>query len=163
MDEILHNPETWVAVAFVIAVSLMWWKGAGHVTAMLDARAAGIRADLEEAKRLRDEAQATLEDFRRRQAEALDTARDIAERAKAEAERLAADTRRDLEATIRRREELAHERIAQAEAAAVAEVRSVAVEVAIGAARRIIVESLDAQRSAKLIDDAIGALPSSLH
>ncbi|HLY57218.1 MAG TPA: F0F1 ATP synthase subunit B [Stellaceae bacterium] len=163
MDEALHNPETWVAVAFVIAVALMWWKGAGHVTAMLDARAAGIRADLEEAKRLRDEAQATLEDFKRRQAEALGTARDIAERAKMEAERLAADTRRDMEAAIRRREELAHDRIAQAEAAAVAEVRGVAVEVAIGAARRVIVESLDAQRGARLIDDAIGALPSSLH
>ena len=158
-----NDPESWVAVAFIIAVALMWWKGAGSVGRALDARAERIRAELDEARRLHDEAKATLAAFQQKQAEALETAKDIAERARVEAERLAAESRRELEALIKRREELARERIAQAEAAAVGEVRNIAVEVAISAAGRVIAGSLDAGRSSALIDEAIGAIPASLH
>jgi F-type H+-transporting ATPase subunit b len=163
MMEMLRDPELAVAVAFVIAVGLMWWKGAGAIGAMLDARAAKISFDLDEARRLRDEAVAALEEFRRRQDEAAATAKDIAQRAKAEADRLAAQAAVDLEASIQRREALARDRIKQAEIAAIAEVRAVAVEVAIAAATRIIADSLDPARGAALIDQSIANLPASLH
>jgi F-type H+-transporting ATPase subunit b len=163
MSEFLRDPEVWVAVAFVIAVGLIWWKGAGQIAAMLDARAARIKEDLDEARRLHDEAAETLAEYQKRQREALDDAKQIAERARHEAERLAAEAKRELEALIKRREELARDRIRQAEAAAISEVRAVAVDVAIGAARQVIAESLDSARATQLIDESIAALPASLH
>jgi F-type H+-transporting ATPase subunit b len=163
MSEILHNPEFWVAVSFVIGVGLIWWKGAGSVTKLLDDRSAKIAADLAEAERLRTEAERLLADYQRRRDEATQEAAAIAERSKADAERLAAKAARDLDAALARRETLAHERIAQAEAAAVAEVRQVAIDVAIAATRRIIVDGMDGQQSNRLIDEAIAELPKRLH
>jgi F-type H+-transporting ATPase subunit b len=163
MPEFLHDPEVWVAVAFVIAVGLIWWQGAGKIAGMLDARAAGIKADLDAARRLRDEAATLLAEYQQRQREALGVVKEIAARAVTDTERLAAESRRDLELALTRREAQARDRIAQAEAAAISEVRGVAVDVAIGAARRLIAESLDAERGGALIDDAIRALPPSLH
>jgi F-type H+-transporting ATPase subunit b len=163
MPEIVHDPEFWVAVAFVIAVSIMLWKGSASVAAMLDGRAAKIREDLAEAARLHDEAKKTLAEYQRRQREALDEAKQIAVRAKEEAEQLAAEAAQELEIALKRREQLAHERIAQAETAALAEVRGVAVDVAIAATRQLILQSLDQQSGAALIDDAIKVLPQKLH
>lgn len=161
--ELIHEPEFWVAVAFVIALSILFWKGRGIAASGLDARAAKIKSDLDEAAALRDQAKKTLEDYQRRQREALGEAKEIVVRAKAEAERLAAEAAKDLEESLKRREQLAHDRINQAEAAALAEVRGVAVDVAIAAARRLIQESLDLQRGSLLIDEAIRDLPALLH
>ena len=83
--------------------------------------------------------------------------------AKAEAERAAAQAARDLEAALKRRQALALEKIALAEAQALAEVRNTAVDVAVAAVRRIMAEDLDAARKGKLIDDAIAELPQRLH
>jgi len=163
MPEIVNDPEFWVAVAFVIAVSIMLWKGSASVAAMLDGRAAKIREDLAEAARLHDEAKKTLAEYQRRQREALDEAKLIAVRAKEEAEQLAAEAAQELEIALKRREQLAHDRIAQAETAALAEVRGVAVDVAIAATRQLILQSLDQQSGAALIDDAIKVLPQKLH
>jgi F-type H+-transporting ATPase subunit b len=163
MPEFVRDPEFWVAVAWVIAVGLIWWKGAGIIGAMLDGRAARIRDELDEAKRLHEEAARMLAEYQGRQREALNEAKLIAERARAEAERIAVDATRELEESLRRREDLAHERIAQAEAAAISEVRTLAVEVAIAAARRIIVQTLDAGQGSRLIDASIAQLPPSLH
>ncbi len=130
---------------------------------MLDDRAGKIRENLDEAARLHAEAKKTLAEYQRRQREALGEAKEIVIRAKAEAERLAAEATVELEASLKRREQQAHDRIAQAEAAALAEVRGVAVDVAIAAARQLIQQSLDQQRGAQLIDDAIRDLPARLH
>jgi F-type H+-transporting ATPase subunit b len=159
----LADPEFWVAVAFVIAVGLMWRHGASAVAKMLDGRADKIRQELDDATQLREEAERTLNEYQRRQREALNEAKGIAERARQEVERLAADSARQLENTIKRRAELAMERIGQAEAAAVAEVRSLAVDVAIGVARQVMKDSIGPLQGNVLIDSAIRDLPALLH
>jgi F-type H+-transporting ATPase subunit b len=118
---------------------------------------------LDEARRLREEAQLLLAEYQRKQRDALKEAEAVAAHAKAEAERLAEQGRRDLEAALDRRRLLAQEKIAQEEAKALAEIRAVAVDVAMAATRRILVQQLDPARGAALIDEAIAALPARLH
>ena len=113
--------------------------------------------------RLRDEAQEALAGYQKQQREAAAEAEAIIAHAKAEAERVAAQAARNLEETLERRRRLAEERIAQEEAKALAEIRAVTVDVAISAARQVIVAELDEQRGAALIDTAIAALPQQLH
>jgi F-type H+-transporting ATPase subunit b len=157
------HAETWVLVAFVIVVVFVWVKAKGTVTGALDARADRIRDRLDEARTLREEAQALLAEYEHKQKEALRTADDIVEHARAEADRMRRQAREDLEAAIARREKQAEERIAQAEAQAVREVRAEMVDVAIAAARRVIADRLDERRQAALIDAAIDDLPARLH
>jgi F-type H+-transporting ATPase subunit b len=163
IHDLIHDPEFWVAVAFVLAIVLVWRKAKAAMGDALDARAAKIRAELEEARRLREEAQAMLGDYQRKQRDALREAEEIIQRAREEAERLGQRASRDLEAAIQRRRQMAEERIQQAEAKAVAEIRGVAVDVAIAATRRILTQRLDGQRGGQLIDEAIQALPGKLH
>ena len=161
--EALSGPEFWVAVAFVIVVAGLAWKGAPVITAMLDGRAAKIKDELEEARRLREEAQQMLAEYQRKQRDALKDAEQIVAAARAEAERAAEQAVRDLEAAIERRERLAVEKIALAESKASAEVRNTAVDVAIAALRQLLAKELDAGRRSRLIDDAIAELPRRLH
>jgi F-type H+-transporting ATPase subunit b len=161
--ELFYDPEFWVLIAFVIAIALVWRKATAGISQSLDARAARIKAELDEAQRLREEAQQALATYQRKQRDALKEAEAIVNHARAEAERFGEQARRDLEAAIERRRRQAEDKIAQAEAKAVAEVRAAAVDVAMAAARRIIGQSVDAARGARLIDDAIHALPQRLH
>jgi len=163
MPEIFADPEFWVAVAFVIVVAGLAWQGTPVITKMLDDRADKIRGELNEAQRLREEAQRTLADYQRKQRDALREAEQIVALARAEAERAAAQAARDLDAALKRRQTLALEKIALEESKALAEVRNTAVDVALAAVRRIMAEDLDAQRKEKLIDDAIAELPQRLH
>ena len=129
---------------------------------MLDDRAAKVRSELDEAARLRQEAEAMLRDAETRRTEALREAQALIEGAKAEAERVAAAAGAEAEASARRREQMAMDRIAAAEKAAVDEVRLTAAEVATAAARQVIAEGLSADADARLIDHAIAQLPSAL-
>lgn len=158
-----ETPEFWVAVAFVIFIAgtgRTIWRGAAGA---LDRRAAAIKEELEEAQRLRADAQHLLADFQRKQRQAVQEAEGIVAHAEEEAERLRERAARNLEAMVARREQQAKDRIAQAEAQALADVRAAAVDAAIGAARRLIADSLDAKRAGALIDDAIKELPDKLH
>jgi F-type H+-transporting ATPase subunit b len=159
----LHDPEIWVLVAFLIVIALLARRISRMVTSSLDARAAAIRNELEEAQRLREEAQRMLAEYQRKQRDALQEAEQIIAHAKEEAERAGAQARKDLEAAIERRQRQAVEKIQQEEARALAEVRSQAVDIAMTAARRLIGEQLDARRGSALIDEAIAALPQRLH
>jgi F-type H+-transporting ATPase subunit b len=163
MMEFLHDPEFWVAIAFVVVVAGGGYKLAPAITKSLDERAARIKAELEEAQRLRDDAQRTLAEYQRKQRDALKEAQDIIAHAKAEAERIGNQAALDLEAALERRTRQAEEKIAQEEAKALADVRSAAVDVAIAAARQIIARQLDAKSGGALIDEAIAALPQQLH
>jgi F-type H+-transporting ATPase subunit b len=154
--------EFWVLVAVVLFIVGVWKPARRAITGMLDARATRIRDELDAARRLREEAQQLLDANRRREAEAATEAGAILAHAKAEAERIAAQAARDLEQTLERRQRLAEERIAQEQAKAVAEIRAVAVDVAISAARQVITAELDQTRGAALIDVAIDALPQQL-
>lgn len=152
----------WVTAAFVIFFILfgrMIWRA---LAGMLDARAAKIRLELDEAARLRREAQEMLRDARRRREEALAAATQLLNAAQAEASRLAAATRAEAEAATQRRERMAIERIAAAEKAAVNEVRLAAIEVAAAAAQQVLAEGMGAQADSALVDHAIAGLPAAL-
>lgn len=157
------NPETYVGIAAIIGVAILIWKAGPMILGSLDARAAKIKAELDEAQRLREEAQKTLADYQRKQRDALKEAQEIIAHARGEAERAAQQAARDLEAALDRRQRQALEKIALEETKAIAEVRNIAVDIAIAAARRVLAEHIDPARRANLIDDAIAQLPQALH
>ncbi len=163
MGHLLGDPEFWVLLAVAIFVVAVRKPARRTIVGALDARALRIREELDAAARLRDEAQQALAAYQRQQQEGAAEAQSIISHAKDEAERIAAQSLRDLEETLRRRQLLAQERIAQEEAKALAEIRAIAVDVAISASRQVIADSLDDTRSAALIDQAIAALPHQLH
>jgi F-type H+-transporting ATPase subunit b len=162
-----HNADFLIELgilgAFVLAVVILIHQAWGTVAKSLDARAQAIRHQLDEAKRLREEAEAMLAEYQRKQRDAIAEAQEIVTLAQAEAERVARQAEIDLEAAIKRREEQARDKITQAEVKALAEVRGVAVDVAIEAVRVLLAETLDAKRGASLIDQAIEELPKRLH
>ena len=162
MMPLLRDPEFWVLLAVVVFVIGVWKPARRAILGGLDARAVRIRDELETARRLREEAQQALAAYQKQQSEGAAEAEAILAHAKAEAERVAAQAARNLEETLERRRRLAEERIAQEEAKALAEIRAVTVDVAISAARQVIVAELDEQRGAALIEAAIVALPQQL-
>lgn len=160
--ELLHDAEFWVLVAAVVFVAAVFKPVSRALAGGLDSRATRIRGELDEARRLREEAEKLVADYRARQQAAASEAAAIVEHAKAEAERIAAQSARDLELALERRQRMAEERIAQAEVKALGEVRAVAIDVAIAAAREVITAQIDERRGSALIDDAIVALPQRL-
>jgi len=157
------EPEVWVLLAVVVFLIGVWKPARKIILGGLDARAARIRDELESARRLREESQEALASYQKQQREVGAEAEVILAHARAEAERIAAQAARNLEETLERRQRLATERIAQEEAKALAEIRAITVDVAISAARQVIVAELDERRGAALIDAAIAELPQQLH
>lgn len=157
------SPELWVAVALLIFIAIVWRPAGRMIGGSLDARAARIRKELEDAARLREEAQALLAQYQRKHRDAMNQADEIIAAARAEADRIAKQSARDLETTLARREKLALQRIEQAEQQAAAEVRAAAVDVAIAATEKLLAEKLDAGRADALVDQAIRELPGKLH
>jgi len=156
------EPANWVVVAFFLFFILFGrqlWKA---LSGLLDARTATVKAELEEASRLRREAEAMLEDAEKQRTDALADAKAMIERARSEATRLASEAAAEAEASARRREQMAIDRIAAAEKAAVDEVRLAAADIATTAAREVISEGLSADADSRLIDQAITQLPSAL-
>jgi len=156
------DPEFWVLLAVVVFAIVVWKPARRAVVGTLDERAMRIRGELEEARKLRDEAEQLLADYRLKEREAAADAQAIIAHARDEAERIAAQSARDLQQSLERRQRLAEERIAQAEAKALDEIRAAAVDVAIAAAREVIVSELDERRGAAMLDAAIAALPQRL-
>lgn len=160
----LSSPEFWVAIAFVITIAgLVWLKVHRKIGDMLDARTAQIKAELDEAIKLREDAQSMLAQYQRKQREALQEADEIVEHAREEATRLAEAGARNLDAAIERREKMAADKITRAEADAVAEVRAAAVDVAMAATAKVLEARLNAQAQNDLIDGTINKLGSTLH
>lgn len=156
--------EFWVAVSFFTFVAVIfYYKVPGLVTAALDKRAQDISKELDEARRLREEAQALLASYQRKQADAMKEAEGIVAQAKLEAERLADETRSNMQGQVERRQALAEDKIRQAEAQAVQEVRAAAADIAVSAARTIISEKVDASKDARLVETSIAELSSKLH
>ncbi len=153
----------WVAVAFVLFVALIAKRGYRFITEGLDKRAGRIKTELDEAVRLREEAQALLAGYQRKQRDAVSEAEEIVERARREAARIAEQAEQDLAAALERRTRLAEAKISQAEAQALAEVRNQAVDMALAATRRLMAENLDQSRAEALIDEAIAELGDKLN
>jgi len=157
------NPHTWVNLGGLIFLAFAGPKIWKAVAQMLDQRAIKIKADLDEAQKLKDEAQALLGEYQRKQKDALKEAAEIVETAKAVAQRQAKEAAANLDLAFVRREKLALEKITQAEAAAIAEVRREAVDVASLAAKKLIIESLNDSRATALVDAAIKDVDKRLH
>jgi F-type H+-transporting ATPase subunit b len=157
------DPSFWVGLAFVLVVALTFKKVSRAVAANLDARAAKIRTQIEEARKLREDAQALLAEYQRKQRDAMAEAEKIISAAKSEAARLKVQAEKDLEHALARRKEQALERIAQSEAQALAQVRNTAVDAALAAAAALIAKSLDGAKRDALTDKAIGELAGKLH
>jgi F-type H+-transporting ATPase subunit b len=131
--------ESWVAIAFLCFLGLLVYVGAHRkMIDAIDRRQARIRSELEQARRLREEAQSLLGEFERKAREAETDAQAIIAGAKAEAERLAAEAKTKAEDFVARRTKMAETKIAQAEAQAVADVRSAAADAAVAAAEKIL-------------------------
>jgi F-type H+-transporting ATPase subunit b len=156
------EPRSWVAIAFIIFFVLFGAKLWKALAGILDKRAATVRAELDEAGRLRREAEAMLADATQRREAAIADAKALLDGAHAEAIRVARAAAEEAEAAARRREKMAMDRIAAAEKAAVDEVRLAAADVACTAAERVIRESMTPETGSRLVDSAIGSLPTAL-
>jgi F-type H+-transporting ATPase subunit b len=160
----LATPEFWVLVSFVLFIGLLVYvKVPGKVTAMLDERAARISKELDEARKLREEAQGLLADYERKRRDAEKEAEAIIAQAREEAEAFAVETRQKFAETIERRGQIAEDKIAQAEAQAVKEVRAAAADLAVAAATRIIAREVQGAKADQLVDGSIAALKGRLH
>jgi F-type H+-transporting ATPase subunit b len=164
LPAIMEDPTFWVAVGTILFVGLViYLKVPQMLAAMLDARAAAIRNELAEAKRLREEAEILMREYLAKTKNADSEAAAIVAAAKVESERMAAEARVQLEQQIARRAKLAEEKIAQAEAQAVADVRAAATEAASAAAGEVIRARMNESKGDALIDAAIRDLRSKLH
>ena len=161
--ELLRDPETWIAVAFILFLVLAGRPILRGIGKMLDERSARIRADLEEAERLRREAEALLADYRGKLQAATHETAQIIGRAREEAETMRKEAAAALEATLARRQRMALDKVAQAEAQALAEVRGKAVDLAVAAAARILQQQMAGPRAGQLIDQSIAELERKLH
>lgn len=156
--------EFWVAVAFVLLMVVFGWFGI-HRTILkaLDNRSIRIRQELDDARRLRDEAAALLADYKKRHAAAEREAQDIITSAKEEAERIAAEAKTKMEDFVARRTKSAEGKIALAEAQAIADVRAAAAEAAVNAAASVLSQSVKGSVADDLIAKGIGEVRSKLN
>jgi F-type H+-transporting ATPase subunit b len=161
-ESFFGEPRNWVVLAFILFFVLFGKKIWGALAGMLDARATAVKAELDEASRLRREAESMLRDAEKQRADALAEAKALIEGARAEAVRVAAAASAEAEASAKRRERMAIERISAAEKAAVDDVRLAAVDVATAATRDVLAEGLTADADSRLIDQAIAQLPAAL-
>jgi F-type H+-transporting ATPase subunit b len=160
----MFEAEFWVAVSFVIFVAVLGYFGVHKLMVKgIDDRRDRIRAELDEARRLKAEAEALLAQYRRKQHEAEEEAQAIVASAKAEAERLAKEAEAKLEEFVSRRTKMAENKIAQAEAQAVADVRSAAAEAAVAAAENILTRTVKNKVADDLIAKGIAEVKSKLN
>ncbi|WP_172328563.1 F0F1 ATP synthase subunit B [Mangrovicoccus sp. HB161399] len=160
----LHNTNFVVLLAFILFVAvLVYFKVPGILGKMLDKRADSIRSELDEAKALREEAQALLASYKRKQEEMAEQAQKIVDTAKREAKAAAEKGKADLETSIARRMAAAEEQLASAEAQAIKEVRDQAVNVAVAAAGEVIAKQMAPAQSEALFEDALTQVKSKLH
>ncbi len=160
----LANTDFVVTLAFLLFVGiLLWFKVPGKVGEMLDARANGIQSELDEARALREEAQALLASYERKQKEVQEQADRIVAAAKEEAANAAETAKDDIRTSVARRLAAAEEQLASAQASAVKEVKDRAVLAAVGAAQDVVAKQMTAAQGNSLIDDAIAQVEAKLH
>ncbi len=159
-----EDPETWVAIAFVILMGAFAWLGVHRtVLTALDHRSERIKAELDDARRLKDEAAKVLAEYKAKRATAEREADDIVTNARAEAERIAADARTKMEDFVARRTKTAESKIALAEAQAVADVRAAAADAAVTAATTILSQSVKGQVADDLLAKGIAEVRQKLN
>lgn len=152
-----------VALSFLMFVVLVGKKLVKAVTGGVDARSTSIKKELDQAIALKEEAQALLASYQRKQKKALEEAEDIVANAKEEAARIVNNTKKKVEEELAKRTELAMQKITQAEANAIQGIRENAVDLTIGAARQLILENLNQEAAEQLIGSAISDLNRKFH
>jgi F-type H+-transporting ATPase subunit b len=162
MDALIHDPTFWVAIAFVLFVIAIFKPIRSAMLGGLDAKIAEIRQEVEEAEKLREEAQSLLTNYQRQQRQALQDAENIVARAREEAERHQAESNEAMKEMVRRQEEQARDKIAQAEANAIQEVRAMSVELAMAAVEKLLTDRLAGAEGERMIDKSIEEIPSKL-
>jgi F-type H+-transporting ATPase subunit b len=157
-------PELWVLVSFVLFIALLvYYKIPNKVAKALDDRADKIHAELEEARRLREEAQTILADYQRKQRDAEKEAEDIIAMARREARFYAEESHKTLNEFLQRRVKLAEEKIARAEEQAVQDIRSRSVDAAVAAAETLITRGLKGKSADDLVDKSIRDVATKLN
>ena len=160
----MFEPETWVAVAFIILMIVFAWLGIHRtVLTALDHRAERIKAELDDARKLRDEAAKVLAEYKARRATAEREAADIVANARSEAERIAADAKVKMEDFVARRTKTAESKIALAEAQALADVRAAAADAAVQAASTILSQSVKGSLADDLLAKGIAEVRQKLN
>jgi F-type H+-transporting ATPase subunit b len=159
----LQSTTFWVAVAFVIFIAIVGYYGMRPILRTLDARGEKIRKDIDEAEKLREEAQRQLADYKKKQREAQREAEEILEYAKTEAKRMRERAERDLDEQLKRRERLTMEKIEQAEAQALAEVRNRAADIAVRATEQLLRDNMSDAHQKQLVDNTIEGVRKNLH
>jgi F-type H+-transporting ATPase subunit b len=158
------EPEFWVAVGFVILLGVFVYVGVHRtVLTALDHRAERIKAELDDARRLKEEAAKLLSQYKARHASAEREAQDIVTAAKAEAERIAAEAKTKMEDFVARRTKTAEGKIALAEAQAIADVRSAAANAAVAAATSIMAGSVKGNVADELLSKGIAEVRAKLN
>jgi len=161
MSEILKDPMYFYLLAFAIFVGLAVRYGRAGFLAWIDGEIQKVRHQLDEAQKLRADAETMLADYKAKQEAALAEADYLVKHAKEEASRLKAKAEADLKESIARHEQLALERIRMAEAAALADVRARAIDLAVTMARQNLQTALQGDAASALVDQAIAGLPTS--
>jgi F-type H+-transporting ATPase subunit b len=162
--DMIKEPEFWVAVAFVLFLGVLVYVGVHKkLIEALDHRSSRIQAELDEARRLRDEAGKLLAEYQRKQREAEREAEAIIADARAEAGRVAAEARVKMEEFVARRTKLAESKITQAEAQALADVRAAAADAAVAAAEKILRDTAKGKIADDLIVQGITAVKAKLN
>jgi F-type H+-transporting ATPase subunit b len=164
MQAIIDNPEYWVLLSFLIFCGILVYMGVPAMMAKgLDDRADRIRHELDEARRLREEAQALLTEYQKKAREAEEEAKSIIDQARREAEALEKDTEIKLKESLERRTKLAEDKISRAEAQAVSEVKSSAIDAAVAAAEKVVAKKVTGDKGNNLIDESIKSLGNRLN
>ncbi|MEK9594583.1 MAG: F0F1 ATP synthase subunit B [Rhodospirillaceae bacterium] len=158
----ISDPTFWVAIGFVLFIVIAGRPIMAKITSALDNRADEIRAKIEEAKSLREEAQTLLASYQRMQRDAAAEAAEIISNAQEEAQRLQTAADENLTQTLKRREEAALEKIAAAEARALQDVRDRAVDIAITATEKVVSGAMTDNVQQSITRAAIDDLPSRL-
>ena len=159
----LGDPTTWVFIAVVIfLLALLYFGIHKKIAGALDARADAIRSELDEARRLREEAQQLLASYQRKQKEAEAQAEEIVKQARSDAENMATQARKDLAERLERRAAQAEAKIANAEAQALGEVKAKAADLAMDAAENILRTKMSAAEKSKFIQDGIKQMGATL-
>ena len=154
----------WALIGLILFFAvIVSFQVPGFVTRALDNRADAIRRELEDARRLREEAQALLAEYQRKRRDAEKEAEDIVAQAKADAEAMTHEAQTQLEEMVARRAAIAEAKIAQAESQAVAQVRDVAANVAISAAETVLAEKATGAAGKKLIDESLASLKTKFN
>jgi F-type H+-transporting ATPase subunit b len=159
----ISDPTTWVFIALLLFLAAMFYVGVHKkIAGALDARSDAIRAELDEARRLREEAQTLLASYQRKQKEAENQAESIVKQARADAENMAVQARKDLAERLERRGAQAEAKIANAEAQAMSEVKAKAADLAMDTAEKLLRTKLTAAEKSKLIQEGIKQMGTSL-